>query len=58
MTGKKIAPQLLGAALGAISVWAADAFAGVKIPAEIAVAIGTVISVLVSIATPDSMEAE
>jgi preprotein translocase subunit Sec61beta len=41
-----------------ILVWALGAFAKIAIPPEIAVAIGTVITVLVGIITPDEMEAE
>lgn len=58
MKGTKIVPQVVGMALASIAVWASDAFGGVKIPAEIAVAIGTVVSVVVSLLTPDAMESE
>jgi hypothetical protein len=58
MNGKKISAQVVGMALASIAVWSADAFGGVKVPAEIAVAVGTVVSVLVSIMTPDELEAE
>lgn len=58
MNGKKIVPQVVGMALGSIAVWASDAFFAVKVPAEIAVAIGTVIAVIVSLLTPDNLESE
>jgi hypothetical protein len=58
MNGKRIVPQVVGMALGSIAVWAADVFGGVKVPAEIAVAVGTVVSVVISVLTPDDMEAE
>jgi hypothetical protein len=58
MKGKKIVPQMVGGALAAISVWAFGEFYGVKVPPEIAVAVGTVLSVFISIVTPNSMEAE
>lgn len=58
MNGKKIVPQVVGMALASIAVWASDSFGGVKVPPEIAVAIGTVVSVAVSLITPDDLEAE
>jgi len=58
MKGKKIVPHAVAGSLVMILVWALGAFAKIAIPPEIAVAIGTVITVLVGIITPDEMEAE
>lgn len=58
MNGKKISAQVVGMALGSIAVWAAGQFGGVLVPPEIAVAVGTVMSVGVSLITPDDKEAE
>jgi uncharacterized membrane-anchored protein len=58
MNGKKVAAQAVGAALAGITVWVLGSFAKVMVPAEVAVAFGTIFSVVVSILTPDSREAE
>lgn len=58
MKGKQISAQVVGLALAAIFVWAVGAFAKVVIPPEIAVAFGTVFSVVASILIPNEMEAE
>jgi len=58
MNGKKISAQLLGAALAGITVWGLGSFAAVIVPAEVAVAFGTVFSVAVSALTPDDKESE
>ena len=57
MKGKKIVPQAVGMALGMIGVWSLGEFGGVIVPNEIALAIGTVLSVVVSVVVPDEMEA-
>jgi len=58
MNGKKISAHAVGAALAAIVVWAINTWSGVAVPAEIAVAFGTVAAVAVSFALPDEMEGE
>ena len=56
MNGKKISAHAVGAALAGISVWAINTWSGVVVPAEIAVAFGTVFAVGVSWVVPDEME--
>jgi hypothetical protein len=58
VNGKKVVSQAVGAALAGITVWALGAFAKVMVPAEVAVAFGTLFSVAVSVLTPDDKEAE
>jgi hypothetical protein len=58
MNGKKVAAQAVGAALAGITVWVLGAFAKIMVPAEVAVAFGTLFSVTVSLLTPDEKEAE
>ena len=58
MNGKKVSAHVLGAALAGITVWATKQFGGVEVPAEVAVAFGTVAAVAVSLLLPDEMEAE
>jgi hypothetical protein len=57
MNGTKVAAQAVGAALAGITVWALGAFAKITVPAEVAVAFGTIFSVVVSLLVPDSQEA-
>jgi hypothetical protein len=58
MNGKKVAAQAVGAALAGITVWALHSWTKVVVPAEVAVAFGTVFSVAVSLLVPDELEAE
>jgi hypothetical protein len=58
MNGKKISAQLVGAAAAVVTVWAINTWGGVAVPAEVAVAFGTIASVIVSWLTPDEMETE
>lgn len=58
MNGKKIAAQAVGAALAGVTVWALGAFAKVLVPAEVAVAFGTLYSVVVSLLVPDEKESD
>jgi hypothetical protein len=58
MNGKKVAAQAVGAALAGITVWVLGAFAKIMVPAEVAVAFGTLFSVVVSLLVPDAKEAE
>ena len=56
MNGKKISAHVVGSAIAAIAVWAMNTWSGVVVPAEIAVAFGTIAAVAVSILTPDEWE--
>jgi hypothetical protein len=58
MTGKKVSAHLLGAALAAILIWALRQFAKIEVPAEIAVAFGTVAAVAVVLVMPDKVVEE
>lgn len=58
MKGKKIVPQLVAGSFIAIGAWVAADFYGIKIPPEIAVAMSTILGVVISILTPNSMEAD
>jgi hypothetical protein len=58
MNGKKVAAQAVGAALAGITVWVLGVFAKIMVPAEVAVAFGTLFSVVVSLLVPDAKEAE
>jgi hypothetical protein len=58
MNGTKIASQAVGAALAGITVWVLGQWAKIIVPAEVAVAFGTVFSVVVSLLVPDAQEAE
>ncbi len=58
MKGKQISAQVVGLAVAAIGAWAFQTATKITIPAEIAVAFGTVCSVLASVIIPDNMEAE
>jgi hypothetical protein len=53
-----VAPAIVAGSIAAIGAWVAGEFYGVKIPPEIAVAGSTVLSVLISIVTPNSLEAD
>jgi hypothetical protein len=56
MNGKKVAAQAVGAALAGITVWALHSWTKVIVPAEIAVAFGTLYAVVVSLLVPDELE--
>ena len=58
MNGKKISAHAVGAALAAIIVWAINTWSGIAVPAEVAVAFGTVAAVAVSLVVPDALEGE
>ena len=58
MKGKKISVHTVGMALAAITIWALRAFGKIEVPAEIAVAFGTIVAVAVSILVPDDKEEE
>lgn len=58
MKGKQISAQVVGMALAVIIVWMMRQFAKLDVPAEVAVAFGTVASVGVSLMVPDDKEAE
>lgn len=48
MNGKKITAQVLGGAVAGIVVWSLNTYAHAAVPAEIAVAFGTVFAWLAS----------
>lgn len=56
MNGKKISAQIAGGALASIVVWLINAFSGVQVPAEVAVAFGTVFAIVVTLIVPGKME--
>lgn len=58
MNGKKISTHLVASALVIIIVWCVRTFAKIEIPAEVGVALGTVLAVIISAVVPDSMEAD
>lgn len=58
MKGKKFSAHVCGGAVAAIVVWLINAFSGVTVPAEVAVAFGTVGAMAVGILMPDAMEAD
>lgn len=58
MKGKKIVPQMLAGFVMTIGAWAMNQFYGLAIPAEVAVAMAGIVATLISMFTPDEMEAE
>lgn len=58
MKGKKIVPGLAAGFATAILVWYMREFSHVIIPGEVAAAIAGLLTILVSLLTPDDMEAE
>ncbi len=53
---KKFSAAAIGASLATIAVWLSDAFAGVKVPPEVATAFGGLITYLASFLIPDDVE--
>lgn len=58
MNGKKIVPGLAAGFATAIFVWGIGQFYAIVIPGEVAAAIAGLLTIVISVATPDSMEAE
>lgn len=58
MKGKKIVPHIIAGAIVTIGVWALRQFAKIEIPAEVGVAGQAVISTVISVLTPDRLEAD
>lgn len=58
MNGKKIVPGLAAGFLTTISVWVLGQFYGVVIPGEVAGALTGLLAILISVLTPDDLEAE
>ena len=56
MNVKKISAHTVGMALAAVTVWGLNALGGVAVPAEVAVAFGTLASAGVSFMLPDEVE--
>lgn len=58
MKGKKIVPMMLGGAVVTLLVWVLRQWAHVEVPGEVAAAMGVVATALISIFTPDALEAD
>lgn len=58
MKGKKIVPGLTAGFIVAIAAWALHEFAKVTIPAEVAAAGTGLTTIIISLLTPDELEAE
>lgn len=58
MKGKKVVPGVAAASVVAIGAWVSQQFYHVVIPAEIAAAATGLAAIIISILTPDNMEAE
>lgn len=58
MKGKKIVPQMLAGFVMTIAVWLTKTFHAIEIPAEVAVAMAGIVATLISMFTPDTLEAE
>lgn len=58
MNGKKISIHVTGMALAMLIVWGVGAFTKVVIPPEVAVAMGTLAAVAVSLIFPDERTVE
>ena len=56
MNVKKISVHAIGMSFAAVAVWLLNTYGGVAVPAEVAVAFGTIAAAVVSFFTPDSME--
>ena len=57
MNGKKISAGAAGGAVAVIVCWAVEAFGNVTIPAEVAAAGATLLTIIASALIPDDMEA-
>lgn len=55
-TVKKLSAAAVGAPLGVVVVWGFAAVSGIAVPAEVAAALGAVLTFGVSVAIPDHME--
>ena len=58
MKGKKIVPGLASGFIVAIGAWSLQEFAKVTVPAEVAAAAAGLLTILISLLTPDELEAE
>lgn len=58
MKGKKIVPQMIAGFILTIATWVARTFHAIEIPAEVAVAMAGIVATLISMFTPDTLEAE
>jgi hypothetical protein len=58
MNGKKIVPGVVAGFVTAIGAWVAATWGGIDVPAEVAAAFTGLLAVVISVATPDEMEAE
>lgn len=55
--GKKIVPALAAGSLMAIVSWALRQWGGIEMPGEVVAAAVTLFTIVISLLTPDSMEA-
>jgi hypothetical protein len=58
MKGKRIVPGLVAGFVTTIGCWASAQFIGVVIPGEVGAAGSGLLAVLISILTPDTLEAD
>ena len=58
MKGKKVVPGLAAGFATAVLVWAVGQFFKVVIPGEVAAAVTGLLTIGISLLTPDDMEAE
>lgn len=58
MKGKKIVPAIAAGFITVILVWAVEQFLKVVIPTNVAIAITGVVTIGISLATPDDKEAD
>jgi Na+/H+ antiporter NhaD/arsenite permease-like protein len=58
MKGKKIMPQVIAASAVTIAAYVLRQFYQIEPPAEVGAAVAGLLAVLVSVATPDNMEAD
>jgi hypothetical protein len=58
MKGKKIVPGLAAGFVIAIGTWVLSQFFKVTVPAEVAAAGTGLVSIVISLVTPDELEAE
>jgi hypothetical protein len=58
MKGKLVVPGVVGAALATLLLWVLNLLTGIKADIGIEAALTTVLTVIVSLMTPDRMEAD
>ncbi len=58
MKGKKIVPGLAAGFLTTIACWVSGQFFGVTIPGEVGASLSGLLAIVISVATPDSIEVD